>query len=210
MSLFKKASHATPAYQAVKLGTKINQQHAEQSLQPVAAAKTNQKIKKLRFTHAKYLGGHTALGRKRSGDLVLTAEAIGIGVGLGSGPKHAALPWSDVASVSITSPPNNVAGLGGLIRSQSITDITVRTKDNMFAYYQVVGKAKQAVLAKSTALLQAVGVPFSDDPTQQSSTTPIAQNNDVTQQLTQLSKLKEQGILTEAEFTAKKKQILGL
>ena len=49
------------------------------------------------------------------------------------------------------------------------------------------------------------------DITTTSSPSNAAQATDnVTEQLTQLSKLKEQGILTEAEFTAKKKQLLGL
>jgi len=39
---------------------------------------------------------------------------------------------------------------------------------------------------------------------------PAAEGEDYTAELEKLAKLKEQGILTEAEFDAKKKQILGL
>jgi hypothetical protein len=42
MSLFKKALHASPAYQAVKLGTKVAQQHSEQKQQVVPQQVTPQ------------------------------------------------------------------------------------------------------------------------------------------------------------------------
>jgi len=39
---------------------------------------------------------------------------------------------------------------------------------------------------------------------------PAAPADDTTAQLQQLAKLRDQGILTDEEFTAKKKQILGI
>lgn len=48
-----------------------------------------------------------------------------------------------------------------------------------------------------------------DVPTQEAAPAPAAQDNTVTE-LQQLAQLKDQGILTQAEFDAKKKQILGI
>ena len=45
---------------------------------------------------------------------------------------------------------------------------------------------------------------------QQQQAAPEPAYDDTTQQLQELAALKEQGILTEEEFTAKKKQILGI
>ena len=46
-----------------------------------------------------------------------------------------------------------------------------------------------------------------DQPAEQPQAAPV---DDTTAQLTQLAALKEQGILTQEEFDAKKKQILGI
>lgn len=46
------------------------------------------------------------------------------------------------------------------------------------------------------------------EPTQQAAPAPVA--DDMTVQLQQLAQLKDQGILTQAEFDAKKQQILGI
>lgn len=46
------------------------------------------------------------------------------------------------------------------------------------------------------------------EPTQQAAPAPAA--DDMTVQLQQLAQLKDQGILTQAEFDAKKQQILGI
>ena len=46
------------------------------------------------------------------------------------------------------------------------------------------------------------------EPNQQAPAAPA--NDDLTSQLQQLAQLKDQGILTQEEFNAKKKQILGI
>lgn len=220
MSLFKKALNATPAYQAVKLGSKLNQQHKDNSIkaqpaQPDEAAQPKPKIKKLSFTYSKYLGGHSKLGKARQGNLYLTDEKIGIGT---FGPSHSALQWSDVASVDVSGEQVSKSKIGATLvfgvfgglaakGTKNQAAIIVHTKDNEVAYYQIDKTSQLEAKAKITPLLHAVGVPLTDETTSQ----PQApQNNDITEQLTKLAKLKEQGILTEAEFAAKKKQLLGL
>lgn len=48
------------------------------------------------------------------------------------------------------------------------------------------------------------------EPTQQAAPAPAPAADDMTVQLQQLAQLKDQGILTQAEFDAKKQQILGI
>ncbi len=48
------------------------------------------------------------------------------------------------------------------------------------------------------------------EPNQQQAAPQAASEDDLTTQLQQLAQLKDQGILTQEEFDAKKKQILGI
>lgn len=67
----------------------------------------------------------------------------------------------------------------------------------------VVGAAVGSAAARKG---QADQAPAQEAPQAQ----PVASTDDSINQLQQLAQLKDQGILTEEEFTAKKKQILGL
>jgi hypothetical protein len=175
------------------------------------------KVKTIKLPHGQYLGGNSALGRKRKGNLVLDGKSIGIGV---LKPKHATLHWSDIASVQVNgelvgkSKAGAVATFGvlGLAAkgSKNQTTVTVYTKDNQAAYYVIDKMNSVAFIARISPLLRSVGVPLQNEGAQGNSAVPQAQSDDMADQLTKLAKLKEQGILTEAEFTAKKKQLLGL
>lgn len=219
MSLFKKVVQASPAYQAVKLGSKLKEHNqdkstTDQSAQPLQAAKSKPKVKKLTFTYSKYLGGHPALGKARQGNLYLTDEKIGVGT---FGPSHAALLWSDVTTVDVSGEQvakSKVGAtlafgiLGGLAAkgTKNQAAIIVHTKDNQVAYYLIDKLSQLEAKAKIIPLLQSVGVALSDETTSQ----PQKQQGDVSEELAKLAKLKEQGILTEEEFSAKKKQLLNL
>ena len=164
---------------------------------------------KIKFSRSKYIGGNSSLGRKRGDDLFFTSECIGVGAGIGSKPKHAVILWSNVRTVIVDSPDKSVSGLGGLVRSMSKTIVTVHTKDNEVAYYEITGKDKHDVLAKVTPLLKTVGVPINDLISQQHN--PMTnQSTNITEQLKELNELKDEKLITEEEFNAKKKQILGL
>jgi hypothetical protein len=65
-----------------------------------------------------------------------------------------------------------------------------------------VGRRQQQKYANQDAAAQQQGPPMEGAPT--------GGADDTTAQLEQLAKLKQEGILTEEEFTAKKKQILGI
>lgn len=78
------------------------------------------------------------------------------------------------------------------------------------------GMARTAVVAgTATAVSNRVSRRQADrwsaqDQAQYEESAPAAPVDDTTAQLQQLASLKEQGILTQAEFDAKKKQILGI
>lgn len=72
------------------------------------------------------------------------------------------------------------------------------------------GMIAGAALASSRARKQAAAT---QQPTQTAPVTPAApaaSNDDMFAQLEKLGELKDKGILTQAEFDAKKKQLLGL
>ncbi len=66
-----------------------------------------------------------------------------------------------------------------------------------------VGRRQQQKYANQDAAAQGQAPPMEQAPSGGS-------GDDTTAQLEQLAKLKQEGILTEEEFTAKKKQILGI
>ncbi len=66
-----------------------------------------------------------------------------------------------------------------------------------------VGRRQQRKYASQDAAAQQEAPPMEQAPS-------AGGADDTTAQLEQLAKLKQEGILTEEEFTAKKKQILGI
>ncbi len=79
------------------------------------------------------------------------------------------------------------------------------------------GMARTAVIAGTATAVsnnvsrrQANRWATNDAPQETAAPAPAPAQDELTTQLESLEKLKEQGILTEEEFTAKKKQILGL
>ena len=79
-----------------------------------------------------------------------------------------------------------------------------------------VGRRQQKRWSEDDAQQQAQAAPVQEVPAQAApvQAAPVAAaapaQDDTVAQLEQLAKLKDQGILTEEEFTAKKAQILGL
>jgi hypothetical protein len=175
------------------------------------------KIKTIKYTTAQYVGGHPSYPKKKSGILIFTDTAVGIRIdAFGSTPKGAVLKWSDIASVEIGGQQVGQSRLGATLLfgeigalaasgSKNQATVVVHTKDGQAAYYIISKKSAIEVKAQLTPLLQAVKIPFTEQLQQATPTTPIA-----TDELEKLAKLKEQGILTDEEFTAKKKQLLGL
>ncbi len=168
---------------------------------------------KVSFGYAKYVGGHSALGRNRQGNLWVTAEAIGIGV---MQPKVAVISMSDIASVEVSggqvgkSKAGAVIGLGilgGLAAKGSKKEaaVVVRTKGGETAYYQVDKQDPIRLRAKITPVLHAAGVPFFGEEAIRSAAQPV----DVADELRKLAGLRDEGILTEDEFQAQKAKLLA-
>lgn len=99
----------------------------------------------------------------------------------------------------------------GLVRGMARTAAVVGTAS---AVRGNVGRRQQKKYAAEDAQQQAEAAPAQEAPMQaapvQEAPAPAPAQDDTVAQLEQLAQLKEQGILTEEEFTAKKAQILGL
>ena len=85
--------------------------------------------------------------------------------------------------------------------------ITLKLTDGQEVILFVDNKAPMALRAKLAKVISAVK---QANVSSQSQATQPANQSSVADELTKLATLKEQGILTEEEFTAKKKQLLGL
>lgn len=171
---------------------------------------------KVSFGYAQYLGGHTALGKKRNGNILFTPEGVGIGTW---NPKHAFIKWSDVESIQIDGESVGKSKVGAVLAfgvlglaakgSKNQTAVTVYTKDGQTAYYLIDKVNHVGVLAKVKPLLKDVGVPTHDEAAMKG-VASAASEGDVAEQIKKLAELKKQGILTKEEFTAKKRQLLNL
>lgn len=85
--------------------------------------------------------------------------------------------------------------------------VIVRQRHGLVGTAAAIAVARQARSARQVneAQLDAMQQQQAQQPQQAPSAAP-----DVTQELTKLAALKDQGIITEEEFAAKKKQLLGL
>jgi hypothetical protein len=180
--------------------------------------KKDNATKKLLFTYSEYLGGHSTLGHKRRGNLVMTDKEMGMG--MSRSPRHAVLQWSDISSVDVSGDQVGKSKIGATLvfgvfgglaakGTKSQTAITVYTKDNQVAYYRIDKANALEIRAKITPLLRAVGVPFHDELVEHNSSSSVTQSVDVADQLTKLVKLKEQGIVTQEEFDNQKTKLLS-
>lgn len=170
---------------------------------------------KLTLTSAHYLGGHPDRSRNKTGNLILTEDAIGVGV---LAPKHGAVPWSNVASVEVTSEQQAKSrggaalafGVGALAAKSSTNKATVivRTKDGHQVYFQLDNKDAAHVRSKISTRLVALGVPFFEDAPSAASASAPAAGGDVVGQLERLAALRDAGHLSDEEFAAQKARLL--
>lgn len=176
---------------------------------------------------AKYLGGHPGLGKQREGHLCVTNEGIGIsGWSVTGGLKYAVIKWTEVRSVDVSG--GEVAKskfgaeimfgvLGGLGAKGAMgqTIIAVYTIDSNIGYYQINEKHPAEVKARLTPFLRAVGIPYHDERVQQDNAdalkAALGANGPVgvSDELSKLAALRDQGVLTEEEFTAQKAKLLS-
>ncbi len=179
-------------------------------------------IKTVWYGFSEYAGGLANEPKKRGSIMCFTGEALGIRTSRaftnnGNEPKKVVIKWSDVASIEISSQQVAKSRLGATLlfgeigalaasSTKNQTAVIVHTKDGQSAYYVIDKQNPINVKASIAPILQAVGVPFADQ-VQQPIQSAIPSAAD---ELEKLAALKEQGVLTQEEFDAKKKQLLGL
>jgi hypothetical protein len=164
---------------------------------------------------AQYYGGYDKYTKKAEGTLNIYNDRVEfITVGFKSfkftidkpNIKELAVEGQDQAGKRITATRLLTTGILAFAwqkkTSQNDTFITVVTSDGQEAIFHIKGKSHMEL---KPVIAQKIDITTTSSPSNAAQAT-----DNVTEQLTQLSKLKEQGILTEAEFTAKKKQLLGL
>lgn len=169
---------------------------------------------KVSYAYGQYLGGHSGLGKKRARNLIFTDQGVGLGT---FNPKNAFLAWSDIASIEIAGETASKSKVGAVLvfgvlglaakGSKKQTVVTVRTKDGQIAYYLIDKASHTDVLGRVVPLLRSAGVPLYSEVQPADS---AHQGVDVADQILKLANLKKQGLITEEEFAAKKKQLLGL
>lgn len=159
--------------------------------------------------YAKYLGGlPDPQPLMKTGNLVLDDTHVGIGT---LHPKKCLVAWADVANVVIDggmqskSRAGHVAAFGilGAAARSTVNEayLTVTLKTGGEVIYQVDKLTPQALHGKVAALLNEVGVRVGPQvATSQSS---------VADELAKFAALRDQGILTEEEFAAKKASLLA-
>jgi len=219
MSLFKKALNASPAYQAVKLGSKLNQQHSEQKQQK--QQEQQQKVAETEDTRGNKLGSMAAIfmggyneHKHAVGSIVFYQKQTEFKVAL-SQKRSFAIPNTSITDVTFEGKDEVIQQrtitrnilLAGKSKQQAVKDtyMNIALTDGQQVTFHIKDKSPLELKAKLANVVlqvkQGKPVAMPVETTSQGS---------VADELTQLAKLKEQGILTETEFVAKKKQLLGL
>jgi hypothetical protein len=92
------------------------------------------------------------------------------------------------------------------IEAQAGKPIEEMNEEELQGHMDTLGIEEQEVTDTDVAALEAEG----EDTSSPEQAAPQAASSDYTQELEKLSSLHDQGILTDEEFEAKKKEVLGL
>jgi hypothetical protein len=158
---------------------------------------------KAKLKHAWYLGGVPSLGERRPGTLWFTQEAIGLGR---EEPQEAVVPMTRVRSVEVTA--EAPVTQDDLITRQ--TTIGVYLDSGEVAYYGVDQLGAGTIRACLGPPLAAAGVPFHEELLQREAAVLAASATvNSAEETARLRRLRDQGILTEAEFAARSAELLG-
>jgi hypothetical protein len=170
------------------------------------------------FGSARYLGGHTRFSEGWAGVLFFTETAIGLGKSTTSGPLETVIPMNTVTSIQITGQrvakskvgPVIVFGLMGLAAKGSMheTTVVVRTNDGETVYYAIADRTPDEARAVLTPFLGWLRIPFYDErqPAPEARPSP---GSDFADELRKLAALRDDGLLTQAEFDAQKSHLLN-
>jgi hypothetical protein len=162
-----------------------------------------------------YLGGSSKFSEGWHGYLFFTTKAIGLGKGSRSGPRETVIPMETVASIEVTGRqvarskvgPVLIFGLYGLAAKGSMdeTTVAVRTKDGETIYFAINNQRPEMVRTLISPVLKLVNVPFHDE-VPPAATPPL---QDMADELRKLAALRDEGLLTDDEFTAQKAKLLN-
>lgn len=239
MSLFKKAMQASPAYQAAKLGAKVVKQKSTQSTPkeqtPQPAIK--QAEPQPEPTAAQAQGAELVMPLKGRGDkivaenisseenvlvklqgdfgqaLVMTNKRLyivkwGFQTGSTFGGKCIAYEYKNISAIESRKH----------MTTRLLQVLTPATQDRNLSYWGERGKGNNAIESDSaitypkkldTQFQKAIEVARRVTEKAHAGTSNGSGLSDV-EQLEKLAELKDKGVLTDEEFQAKKKQLLGL
>lgn len=240
MSLFKKAMQASPAYQAAKMGAKVVKQKSAQSAQKEQVsqpAQITQPEPQSEPTVAQAQGAELVMPLKGRGDkivaenisseenvlvklqgdfgqaLVMTNKRLyivkwGFQTGSTFGGKCIAYEYKNISAIESRKH----------MTTRLLQVLTPATQDRNLSYWGERGKGNNAIESDSAITYpkkldaqfqRAIEVARRVTEKAHAGTSNGGGLSDV-EQLEKLAELKDKGILTDEEFQAKKKQLLGL
>jgi Short C-terminal domain len=171
------------------------------------------------FAATSYLGGHSKFSQGWGGVLFFTMEAIGLGKTAYTGPLECVIPMETVTSIEITSQQVAKSRLGavfflgvlglGAKDSAHTTTVVVRTKDDEIAYFLISDSVPDAVQAALTPFLKALNIPFYEEPSSSTASLPAPPAPDFADQLRKLAALRDDGLITDAEYETQKARLLN-
>lgn len=169
--------------------------------------------------NAQYLGGLPDSPNASPAGLVLCLDATGIRLEGWAGVIH----WPRCAGVTVDG--GEVAkrpiaatlafGVMGAMAAKGTTDRTylaVRLDDGSSAYFEIDKATPRAMRAAIASLLHTVNVQFLDEVVvERTPTVPVAAEAafSIPDQIRELGKLRDEGLLAEGEFTQQKLKLLG-
>jgi|SRR5665213_1533631 len=264
MSLFKKALHASPAYQAVKLGSKITQKHDEQKQQVTPpttqtpqtdekspgffdnlkqkADENNAKMKvkqqgrkdekvatqeargkELGYVAISYMGGYDTQ-RRYNAKLRFYENQVEYS-SMGKPVKDLVIPASEVASIEVGGQQQTnsrisvtrMATLGifslAAPKRTKIKDtaVTLGLKDGRQVFFHTKQLTEFEVHGKlANAISYYHSLQAKQAASQQPVNSPTLPPTDNASEIMKYATLYKRGAITEAEYQAKKQQLLGL
>ncbi len=171
------------------------------------------------FAGTRYLGGHSKFSEGWGGVLFFTMEAIGLGKTAFTGPLECVIPMETVTSIEITSQQVAKSRLGaalfvgvlalGAKDSAHTTTVVVRTNDDEIAYFLIKESVPDEVKAVLTPFLKALNIPFYDEPATSAASLPAPPAPDFADQLRKLAALRDDGLITPAEYETQKARLLN-
>ena len=94
--------------------------------------------------------------------------------------------------------------------TETISFIGTKTKKNSFTYRSMVGSARECAQALQRVAAVATSAPEITSNVQAPATSGFTSSNPIVNEILEYKKLANAGIITQEEFEAKKKQLLGL